>query len=78
MSGENKDIKLTEAESVMVEVLGRIAAEVRAGFERDLEQIRTEAKLAIAEVKLAAIEILAEQRAPAEAIARLRAVGGRQ
>jgi len=59
---------LSATELAAADVLGQIAAEVRAEFQaqarRDLDQLRNEAKLAIAEIRCAALEVLLEARDP--------------
>jgi hypothetical protein len=72
MSGEKP---LSKADEILADALGQLLALARQEWKRDLEQIRTESRAAILEVKNAALEILLEQRAPPEVVARLRAIG---
>jgi hypothetical protein len=75
MSGEKP---LSAADQVLADALGRVIAELRAEWQRDLEVIRAEAKAAITEIRLVATELLLERHAPPDVIERLRIVGGRR
>jgi len=70
---------LGDADAVLVEVLGSIAADFRAQIERDIEhmraELRAELRATVAEIKSAAVEALLAKDQP-EAAARLKAIDG--
>jgi hypothetical protein len=62
-------------DEVLADCLGRVVAELREEWRKELERISAEARLAVSEIRATALEILLEQDAP-EKVARLRAVKG--
>jgi hypothetical protein len=70
--------KQPDADAVLADALGLVVAKLRRQWEKEMQLMASEAKSAVAEIKLAAMEILLEERASPEAVARLRAVGGRR
>ena len=70
------------ADAVLADALGQVNAEQRRAWEQQwqlqMQTIAAEARAAVAEIRLAAVEALLEKHVPAEVIERLRIVGGRR
>jgi hypothetical protein len=70
------------ADAVLADALGQVIAEQRRAWEQQwqlqMQTIAAEARAAVAEIRLAAVEALLEKHVPAEVIERLRIVGGRR
>jgi hypothetical protein len=66
---------LPDADAVLVDVLGRVVAELKLQWQKELQLISAESRATIAEIRAAALEAVLEDCAPATA-AKLRAIGG--
>jgi hypothetical protein len=69
-----------DADAVLADALGAVVArmQLRQQWQRELDLIKAEGRAAVAEVKAACLEIVLEERASPESVARLRAIGGRR